>query len=221
MEKKLCSECSSRTVPEKGNLSTAGTGKKLMESSMILCLIIGFLVTSTAFSQNNMDPLVTRPDSVQSDEKIVLRCAEMHNVNSTSYTINNDELRTAFLECLGGTRYRVGSGRLDSKHCLLRVFSSEDYDQCKFFNWSIDKIKDSVKREDAIYQRLVARSRNRTYFRGSKCSVDCSGHKAGYAWADDNYISSYSECNSESDSFRKGCEIYVDENDYVDSADVQ
>ena len=202
--------------------STAGAGKKLMESSMVLCLIIGILVTSTAFPQSNMDPLATRPDTAQNDERIILRCVEMHIVNrSTFYSAHDDEMRAAFLKCLGGTRYRVGDGQLDRKHCLLRVFSSEDYDQCKFFNSSISWTKKSLEVEEIMNRRIVARSRSRIHFRGSKCSVDCSGHKAGYAWADDNFISTYSECDSESESFRKGCEIYVEENDYVDSADVQ
>lgn len=41
-------------------------------------------------------------------------------------------------------------------------------------------------------------------FKGSACSVDCSGHQAGYNWAKRN---PGKPCNSRSPSLNKGCEI--------------
>lgn len=43
----------------------------------------------------------------------------------------------------------------------------------------------------------------------SNCIGDCSGHKAGYEWAEENGISSESDCNGNSDSFNEGCTNFV------------
>lgn len=48
-------------------------------------------------------------------------------------------------------------------------------------------------------------------FHGVECSEDCSGHEAGYEWAEENEITDPSDCGGNSDSFREGCEIRVDE----------
>lgn len=46
----------------------------------------------------------------------------------------------------------------------------------------------------------------------SECTIDCSGHDAGYEWAQDNDITDteYSEGNSE--SFNEGVRAYAEEN---------
>ncbi len=44
----------------------------------------------------------------------------------------------------------------------------------------------------------------------NNCIGDCSGHKAGYEWAEENSISSESDCDGNSDSFNEGCINYVE-----------
>lgn len=44
----------------------------------------------------------------------------------------------------------------------------------------------------------------------NNCTDDCSGHKAGYEWAEENSISNESDCNGNSDSFNEGCINYVE-----------
>ena len=44
----------------------------------------------------------------------------------------------------------------------------------------------------------------------SNCNGDCSGHQAGYEWAEENSISSESDCDGNSDSFNEGCVNYVE-----------
>jgi len=44
-----------------------------------------------------------------------------------------------------------------------------------------------------------------------KCTEDCSGHDAGFAWAADNRIRRRSGCSGDSRSFEEGCETYVKE----------
>lgn len=43
------------------------------------------------------------------------------------------------------------------------------------------------------------------------CTDDCSGHEAGWAWAEENDIASPEECGGRSQSFIEGCEAYADE----------
>ena len=45
---------------------------------------------------------------------------------------------------------------------------------------------------------------NELTFGGSRCTKDCSGHKAGYRWA---LRKGASNCNSHSQSFNNGCNI--------------
>ena len=51
-------------------------------------------------------------------------------------------------------------------------------------------------------------------FAGSPCTSDCSGHEAGYNWAESHGISDEDDCDtagetSNSPSFAEGCKAYV------------
>jgi len=48
-------------------------------------------------------------------------------------------------------------------------------------------------------------------FMGYPCTVDCSGHEAGYEWAEDNGIDDPDDCDGNSDSFIEGCQAYAQE----------
>lgn len=61
-------------------------------------------------------------------------------------------------------------------------------------------------------------------FNGYECTDDCSGHEAGYEWAEEQGITDASDCGGNSNSFIEGCESYADEqqadsyeSDYEDS----
>lgn len=43
----------------------------------------------------------------------------------------------------------------------------------------------------------------------NNCLGYCSGHKAGYEWAEQNGISSEGDCDGNSDTFNEGCTNYV------------
>ncbi|WP_256584992.1 hypothetical protein [Pseudomonas sp. Irchel s3b2] len=49
-------------------------------------------------------------------------------------------------------------------------------------------------------------------FDGFQCKGDCSGHQAGYDWAEQNDIDDESSCSTPSQSFNEGCQSYIDEN---------
>ena len=44
-----------------------------------------------------------------------------------------------------------------------------------------------------------------------ECTGDCSGHEAGYEWADEKGITDPSDCGGKSGSFIEGCEAYANE----------
>lgn len=50
------------------------------------------------------------------------------------------------------------------------------------------------------------------YFHGYRCTVDCSGHEAGYKWAEDHDIDDVDNCVGNSQSFIEGCQAWVEEN---------
>jgi hypothetical protein len=49
-------------------------------------------------------------------------------------------------------------------------------------------------------------------FNGYECTQDCSGHEAGYDWAQQRGIDDDSDCGGNSNSFIEGCKAFVDEN---------
>ncbi len=42
------------------------------------------------------------------------------------------------------------------------------------------------------------------------CTIDCSGHEAGFQWAQENDVTDESECGGNSDSFMEGCESFAE-----------
>jgi len=46
-------------------------------------------------------------------------------------------------------------------------------------------------------------------FRGFPCTIDCSGHKAGYQWAERKSIDREENCGGKSNSFIEGCTAWV------------
>jgi hypothetical protein len=50
------------------------------------------------------------------------------------------------------------------------------------------------------------------YFGDSECTDDCSGHKAGWNWAEEKGITDPENCGGKSSSFIEGCMDYASEN---------
>lgn len=48
-------------------------------------------------------------------------------------------------------------------------------------------------------------------FHGNPCIGDCSGHEAGYQWAEENGITDPDNCGGNSNSFIEGCQSYAEE----------
>lgn len=64
----------------------------------------------------------------------------------------------------------------------------------------------------AIVLLLGSASATAATFDGYECTDDCSGHQAGYDWAEQNDVDDESSCSTPSASFNQGCESYVEEN---------
>ena len=58
---------------------------------------------------------------------------------------------------------------------------------------------------------------NATEFGGYECTIDCSGHKAGYEWAEAQRYTRESQCEAiirrypNRQSFYEGCLVYIDD----------
>ena len=50
-------------------------------------------------------------------------------------------------------------------------------------------------------------------FAGKGCTQDCSGHEAGYAWAEEKGITDPENCGGNSWSFIEGCQAYAEEHE--------
>ena len=50
-------------------------------------------------------------------------------------------------------------------------------------------------------------------YAGDGCTEDCGGHKAGYAWAEENGITDPGDCGGNSWSFVEGCRAYAEEHE--------
>lgn len=48
-------------------------------------------------------------------------------------------------------------------------------------------------------------------FGGYQCTEDCSGHEAGYEWAEEHDIDDPDRCGGNSQSFIEGCQAYAEE----------
>lgn len=66
--------------------------------------------------------------------------------------------------------------------------------------------------EDECNRYVRENSSDYNTFKGFECTEDCSGHEAGYNWAEENGISDESDCQGNSNSFNEGCQAYIDEN---------
>lgn len=58
-------------------------------------------------------------------------------------------------------------------------------------------------------------------FKGYPCTSDCSGHEAGYEWAEQHNIDDEGDCNGNSTSFNEGCEAFVEEQKTDDAASTE
>ena len=105
--------------------------------------------------------------------------------NANTYA---DNLRT----CLGGY----------STLCKHGILTAEHAQQVKKAEYR--------KKQPAVRSRAPINYAS-PEFNGYPCTNDCSGHEAGYEWAEVNSISDPDDCNGNSNSFNEGCQSYAEE----------
>ena len=67
--------------------------------------------------------------------------------------------------------------------------------------------------EEIVASELDSSNDEQLIFKGYECTEDCSGHEAGYEWAEENSVDDSDNCDGNSNSFNEGCLIYVEENE--------
>lgn len=77
-------------------------------------------------------------------------------------------------------------------------------------NDSNSLVNSNPKTDNSLSDQPSSRRR----FAGDPCTSDCSGHEAGYNWAESHDISDEDDCDqagetSNSPSFAEGCKAYV------------
>lgn len=82
-------------------------------------------------------------------------------------------------------------------------FDDCDYEFWSSYWWAEDGCNDYVQEEHYTFD---------TTFWDYECTEDCSGHEAGYEWADDNWIDDEDDCWNTSLSFEEGCLQYIEDN---------
>ena len=70
----------------------------------------------------------------------------------------------------------------------------------------------------AFFMALLPKEATARDFYGYYCTDDCSGHQAGWNWAERNGIEDEGDCGGRSQSFIQGCWAYVEQN-YGDDGD--
>lgn len=63
----------------------------------------------------------------------------------------------------------------------------------------------------ALLAFIIASAAYASDFHGYLCTKDCSGHRAGYKWAQHNNIDKPEECRGKSQSFIEGCYAWIEE----------
>ncbi|MFW0871348.1 MAG: hypothetical protein ACKKL4_02755 [Patescibacteria group bacterium] len=97
--------------------------------------------------------------------------------------------------------FNYGYEWAEDKHIL-------NFDECDY------EFANSTDSADGCNQYVQEQSYfdlDNTSFYGYKCTEDCSGHKAGYEWAEMNRIISSWDCGGNSSSFIEGCIAYTEE----------
>lgn len=56
-------------------------------------------------------------------------------------------------------------------------------------------------------------------YEGYGCTQDCSGHDAGYRWAEDNDLTDPDDCGGKSWSFEEGCRSFAEERQDAEAED--
>jgi len=118
------------------------------------------------------------------------------------YLLANDRLNTS-LTCDDGYELASAYEITDKEECKEYFEEGDARECCEVF-----VVEGFANSEDYFTNP------DKNYFKGYECTDDCSGHIAGYDWAEANDIKNKDKCTGKSQSFIEGCYSYVEENYY-------
>lgn len=78
----------------------------------------------------------------------------------------------------------------------------------------------TVQSQKTLYDPPAIQHTQQLEFMGNPCTEDCSGHEAGYSWAEEKGIDDPDDCGGNSQSFIEGCQSYAEENASADDSDL-
>ena len=158
-------------------------------------------------------------EEVNFDIKSKIECPDI-DYNSPLYDIITDECSIQYQEYTDGPIDYLDdiSGQIK---CHNKILNSLLNDFCEARGSSIECINpysyppNPVKTLDAqirneITTQLSLNTPPENYYKGYKCSNDCTGHKAGYAWAKQHNINIKIQCTGNSQSFIQGCLAFAE-----------
>jgi len=121
----------------------------------------------------------------------------------------------------------ASSPEKDSEQPLYRSYNKAAYEETIYdyddgYEWAVDNDIsdfddcqyefDTSEAEDGCNDYIIENYTGPQSFFGYDCTEDCSGHQAGYGWAEENDIYDIDDCYGNSQSFEEGCYAYVEEN---------
>lgn len=89
------------------------------------------------------------------------------------------------------------------------VFAANVFAECGYIKGADGQLRYACS-DDYKYPRYSA-PKTSLSSQGYPCTVDCSGHEAGYSWAKRKGISDPSQCGGNSMSFVEGCRAAASE----------
>jgi len=130
-------------------------------------------------------------------------------------------MKRNYQACLLG----IGSCQMASltpaeKEAMREAVAKRNYQACLLGIGSCQAANLTPAERQAVKEAAAQRAQARAlappaaggWYKGYPCTVDCSGHEAGYDWAEANDIDDESDCTGNSQSFIEGCMAYVEEN---------
>lgn len=105
-------------------------------------------------------------------------------------------------------RARMERMRLESE---LKVLAAQ--------NLLLQQLREGRNPKSLGAEELFLLQQASSSFKGDQCTSDCSGHEAGYQWAEDNVITDPGDCGGNSQSFVEGCEAWAEEQAEDDESD--
>lgn len=176
----------------------------------VLYKLLVFAFISLSWGESNAD-------SFTGPENLTIECYEMYNTGIRN-TNDYENLRLDSFGCFLPAFQEIRTQHWKLKKCW-KIYDKQFMYKCSKYNDAYKVLVRLLSRDatrkgcygdkvDSYFCLLSKRHSN--YFMGERCSSDCSGHKAGYEWAEKEELYDESDCENHSQSFENGCMIYVE-----------